>query len=1323
MKRIFYFSICVVVISALVVSLITTSKNVKPQKVTAISSEEMLQQYIKRKVERRAKGYAKPDKPDKYLLYKKELRSNGGQTEYPTNYKLGELKSAITNKSSLKSTTEALPWVWRGPGNVGGRTRSIIIDPDDTQRKTWFAGSVSGGIWKTIDSGDTWELISPEFPNLATVTLAIAPSNSNVIYVGTGEGYKNIDAVQGDGIFKSIDKGQTWSQISSTANKTGFHYVNSIAVSSTNENTIWAATNSGVVKSTDGGDSWYFHGAEYDWYQRLIIHPTNDDVLWVTRNDKGIYKTENGGEKWFLVHEITNAGRIEITVSKNNPDVLYAIDEESNFYYSVDGGVEWAKGVESGSSTDFLGGQGWYNSIMAVNPTDDDKGFIGGVDFFNFTLGSEKAGTGDKAFEITNGISSFIELSYFGGDQLNGGIKFYSENNEVDQEIEIQFGSGRTQKAHLFEHKDAGGIFNGDIANDIDSILFSSFVDVPFKVVNITTGDQLNASFIDKNGNNIFDLYDDAYEVIIVHDEIYNGTAQSSNIVNNNANYKMMASLNPQEAEGTTWDGSGLPTSSLKFNCYTLKDRNLSASKLTAWNVSKSASNYSHADHHHITILEDVGSPFTVIVGNDGGINYSSNGGASWTEKSDGYVTSQFYGLTRHPKEYKYFGGLQDNGSQLSLANPDEMSNWSEKIGGDGFDVVWHSRNPDCIIGSIYYNRLSKSTDGGAEWSSLDDFLGDSGDSDLAPFLTKIASCIADPDLLFTASKSGIWRSNNFGSSWTNVNMGSDWGYASNSSPKIAISEANPDIVWAGVRMNQDSRYTTGNVYVSTDGGNTFNTVPQPRDMGAVSNIAAHPTDPNTAYVLFSFADYPKVFRTTDLGQNWEDISGFGLGGSSTSSNGFPDVAVNTLLVMPFNTNEIWVGTEIGLFISTNNGVSWTIAEGIPAVSIWDIKIIGDEVILGTHGLGVWTVKRTELTNEIENPYIESAGVNPKGDFALKTLLEANLDSIEIYTETGLFKTNYNLTAGTIYNVLDKEEVTPQRVRMIGYLSGIPYSSNAVSFDLKTVNDPVESYTNDFTVNKDDFSGTGFAITSGIFSNDAIQTSHPYEQNTDYTYTLKYPIKVSSDSELAFIKYHDIAFLETGEVGSNYPEQDFYDYVVVEGSKDGVNWLALSPGYDFSYNSEWALGGKTYESTPDLDDFIDHHINLYDTFNANDTILVRFKIHSDPYRTGWGWIIDNIRIQDSTSSIIGNKSNLNLSVYPNPIKNGMLNLRLENNYIGSFDIYVYDTAGKLVHKKSYFKGTETHKQRINISNISSGSYLLKVKQGNKKESIKLRIIK
>ncbi|MCW3806671.1 T9SS type A sorting domain-containing protein [Plebeiibacterium marinum] len=1303
------------------------------KKVLSVSSEDIIQQQIDRKIERRKNGYAKPaDKPDKYVEYKQAMKSGFGKLEYPKNYKAKELKAAIAHKSSLKRTTEDLPWVQRGPGNIGGRTRAIVVDHSDATQQTWFAGAVSGGIWKTSDAGSNWELVSPDITNMSINSMAMAPSNANVIYAGTGEGYYNLDAVQGNGMYKSVDNGVTWSQIAKTTNTSFFHYVNDIVVSPSDENILYVATNRAVTKSYDGGDNWSNITPQQGGdgrYQRLIMHPSDENILWVTLNNKGVLKSTDAGASWFQVLDISGEGRIELMVSKVDADMLYALNQDSKLYYSNNGGEDWAECVE-GSTTNFLGGQGWYNNVIAGHPTDENKGFIGGIDCYSFTLGSDISGSGKLAYSLVNGMSSLIETGNFYGTHENGGLKIYDAYSGITDDIEIQFGSGLTQKAHRLNSTS----YTYDISTDLPSLEYNNFIDVPFKVIRTdgTINTQLDASFIDSNDNGIFDLTAAGYEVIIIHGYSYSGVANTS-VVENNGNSSVMVALYPKLVDSAVWDEASLPTSNIEITPFNLYNRSLSTDHLTVWHTS-GASNYSHADHHNITILDGVGSPFSILVGNDGGLFYSSDAGINWSTKSQGYITTQFYGIARHPEQNIYFGGMQDNGSYISSANPSVSSDWDEVLGGDGFDVVWHSRNPDKIIGSIYYNDLSRSSDGGATWEDIHNNIGDNTE-ETAPFLTKIASSKINPDLLFVAGKSGLWRSENFGTNWENISIGSDWGWGGGGYPKMAISEANPDVVWAGIIMNSDGTggYTTGTMHVSTDGGGTFSSAVNAMDLGAVSNIVTHPNDANTAYLLFSYSNWPKIFKTTDLGQTWEDISGFhttdGEGnviyGADYSFSGFPNVAVNTMLVMPFDENELWVGTEIGLFISYDGGGSWALANnGIPAVSIWDMKIVGDEIVVGTHGLGVWTVQRSGLSTVDYNPYLNGIGVNPNGNYTLEVDCNVAYDKLELYVDEELMETYSGVEVGIHQYVIDANMLEgKQRVRVLGYVESDSYSSNSLDIPESQLLAVRTSYSNTFSEDLDDFYGNGFAINgNGLNNNNAIVTDHPYPENTDLYYTLKYPITVSGEQAMAFIKYQDIAYVETGEDGIEYPDTDFYDYVVVQASKDGINWVDLAPGYDFNYNNVWNSGGSQYSDTPTYADYADHTIDLWDSFNAGDVIIVRFKLHSDPYTVGWGWAIDNLRIQEDISSIFSNKGyDFSLDIYPNPSK-GNINIEVEETYVGMVNIIVYTISGNKVAEYSEYKESRIFNKNISLDHLSKGSYIVKVEMG-KKQSSEVLVIK
>src|SRR3954464_4087330 len=141
---------------------------------------------------------------------------------------------------------ESAVWEWIGPGNIGGRTLGIVMDPADPGRM-WSA-SAGGGVWHTVDGGATWAPVDDFLANLACACIAMDPSRPSHIYAGTGEGFSNSDALRGAGIFRTTDA-TTWSQLPATTSP-DFLTVNRLAVSSSGD-TVLAATGTGIFRSVD----------------------------------------------------------------------------------------------------------------------------------------------------------------------------------------------------------------------------------------------------------------------------------------------------------------------------------------------------------------------------------------------------------------------------------------------------------------------------------------------------------------------------------------------------------------------------------------------------------------------------------------------------------------------------------------------------------------------------------------------------------------------------------------------------------------------------------------------------------------------------------------------------------------------------------------------------------------------------------------------------------------------------------------------------------------------------------------------------------------
>ncbi len=368
-------------------------------------------------------------------------------------YKAFQLAQQKRQVQAIRKTSAAIAnvnWTERGPVNFGGRTRAIMVDPTDATHKAVFAAGVSGGLWYTSDitaSSPTWTAVNDFFENLAITTLAYDPSNTQTMYFGTGEGWYNVDAVQGDGIFKSTDGGSTWTQLASTAGNSTFHFIQKIVVHPTSGD-IYAATRAGgVQRSTDGGTTWSSvlsgaaadleFGADNSIYAAIGIFST-DGVYKSTTGNSGSWTKLNTGGNGFPT---SGFARIELACAPSNSNIIYAFAQDaSNYqiyaiYRSADGGNNWSTVSNPNSAdtnhSDYTNGQAWYDLIAAVDPNDANTLFTGGIDLYKSTDGGsnwaqishwyggydyQEVHADQHAIVFEEGSSSVI---YFGND---GGI-------------------------------------------------------------------------------------------------------------------------------------------------------------------------------------------------------------------------------------------------------------------------------------------------------------------------------------------------------------------------------------------------------------------------------------------------------------------------------------------------------------------------------------------------------------------------------------------------------------------------------------------------------------------------------------------------------------------------------------------------------------------------------------------------------------------------------------------------------------------------------------------------------------------------------------
>jgi hypothetical protein len=183
--------------------------------------------------------------------------------------------------SLVKSTAAQLSWEFHGPGNLGGRLRGLLIHPNNPN--LIYAGSVSGGVWKTMNGGATWSPLMNDLITLNISALAMKPGDPNTIYAGTGEGYFTGDELPGRGLLKTTDDGQTWRRIH-VAQGLNSPFIMKLAVSPVNPNVVYASGRKAVP--------------HYDLSSETVPDP----------GVNAIFKSNDSGETW---QEVTTGKGIE----------------------------------------------------------------------------------------------------------------------------------------------------------------------------------------------------------------------------------------------------------------------------------------------------------------------------------------------------------------------------------------------------------------------------------------------------------------------------------------------------------------------------------------------------------------------------------------------------------------------------------------------------------------------------------------------------------------------------------------------------------------------------------------------------------------------------------------------------------------------------------------------------------------------------------------------------------------------------------------------------------------------------------------------------
>ena len=396
-----------------------------------LKSHPYNQSLLLTKKERKAKGMP----PNKYFEqeYLLEMNPNTGRT-HPENI------TSIQQELKTKRRLQRVPgdasdnmWVERGPNNVGGRTRTLMFDPNDATHKRVFAGGVSGGLWVNNDitnANSSWTRVGID-ENLSVSCITVDPNNSQIMYVGTGESYKS-DRVTGNGVWKSTDGGSSWTNIFSDSFNINIRnrifYINDIIAwnnPQTNKTEVFigvaggsdgkgkfpGANIHGLYKSEDDGTSWSrvnlpiipgeTVGDASAIYEPNDIEIGMDNSIWIG-TERSIWGKGGGtilqspdGNNFSVKHTIADGRRVEIAMSKTNANKMYVLHSTSttpkilstiNGFTSAPTAVSLPNDADTDiPANDFTRGQSWYDLVIEVDPTNDNIIYAGGIDLFRST--------------------------------------------------------------------------------------------------------------------------------------------------------------------------------------------------------------------------------------------------------------------------------------------------------------------------------------------------------------------------------------------------------------------------------------------------------------------------------------------------------------------------------------------------------------------------------------------------------------------------------------------------------------------------------------------------------------------------------------------------------------------------------------------------------------------------------------------------------------------------------------------------------------------------------------------------------------------------
>jgi photosystem II stability/assembly factor-like uncharacterized protein len=685
----------------------------------------------------------------------------------PTIAQKKDTKTAAPASLFDASTVGGLGFRMVGPALTSGRVSDIAVHPKKTD--TWYVAAASGGVWLTTNHGTSFSPIFDNYGSFSIACVELAPSNPNTVWVGTGENNNQRSVAYGDGVYKSVDGGKSFTNMGLKKSE----HIGNIIIHPANEDIIWVAAygpvwssggERGVYKSVDGGKTWErtLFVSDETGIAEIAIDPTNPDILYASAHQRRrhewtyigggpestLYKSTDGGKTW---REINSGlpkgqmGRIGIAVSPADENYVYAIvegrDDKGGFYRSTNKGESFSKMSSFNTSGNY------YQEIMC-DPFDKNKVFA--MDTY-----LHHTEDGGKNFKATGEHQKHVDNHAIWIDPSNtehwivgcdGGI--YETYNSAQQWKYysnlpiIQFYKAVTDNASPFYNIYGGTQDNNSMGgpaatNNVAGIMNSDWF--------ITNGGDGFESATDPTDPNI--AYAQAqYGWLVRHDKasgekVYIQPMPGKGEAAYRWNWDAPLLVSPHDHKTlyfaankvfkTTNRGDDWATISPDLSAQI--DRNKLKVMGQVWSIDAVMKNASTTIYGNIVALDESPKKKGLLYAgtDDGLIQISENDGQSWTK------ISTFTGIPANTRVNMLTASLHDENIVFAVFN--------------------NHRSGD------FKPYLMKSTDKGKTWISISNNLPERGS------VYCIKQDHVDPNLLFVGTEFGAYFSNDGGKIWTKL--------------------------------------------------------------------------------------------------------------------------------------------------------------------------------------------------------------------------------------------------------------------------------------------------------------------------------------------------------------------------------------------------------------------------------------------------------------------------------------------------------------------------------------------------------------------------